>query len=200
MRQSARHRVQTKASESSSFLTGLCVAQFHGMEGPCGKICKVQFPGMSWATWKNMVAHKTCFQSLVLQNMARTCGKSKALKLEGGLVSLLLCILEGSSQHSLSQLWLMVSPWQLCQESAWHLRPRGMERVKHRAVSYHALWCVSNLSSKYSTILGNLAFWITPLVSIPELIDVFLSQFWFGGCCCLFLVRIFSVLFFQFGF
>lgn len=152
---------------------------------------------------KNMVSHKTCFQSLVLQNMARTCGKSEALKLEGGSVSQLLCVLEGSSQHSLSQLWLMLSPLLDSSVRSQHSisGPEGWRGLStEQTVFYHALWCVFNLSSKYSSILGNLGFWITPLVSIPEYSDGFLSQFWFGGYCCLFLVRIFSVLFFQFGF
>lgn len=152
---------------------------------------------------KNMVSHKTCFQSPMLQNMSRTCGKSEALKLEGGSMSLLLCFLEGSSQHCLSQLWLMVSP--LLDSSARSQRsmsgPEGWTGLSTEQFSI-MLWCVSNLSSKYSSILGNLGFCVTPLVSIPEFSDVFLSQFlmvWgllLPSPC----ENFFSLLFFQFVF
>lgn len=112
--------------------------------------------------------------------MARTCGKSEALELEGGSVFLLLCILEGSRQHPLSQLWLVVSALLDSSAKGQHSisDPEGWRGLSmEQTAFYHVLWCVSNRSSKYSSILGNLGFWITPLVSISEFSDVFLSQF-----------------------
>ena len=47
---------------------------------------------------KNMVSHKSCFQSPMLQNMATTrfVEKEKPLSLEGGYVSLLMDVPEWS--------------------------------------------------------------------------------------------------------
>lgn len=118
------------------------------MEGPCGKICKVQFPSHVIGYMKHMISRKTCFQSPVLQNMARTCGKSKALELEGGSVSLLLCILEGNSQHSVSLLWLMVSPLLDSSARSQHSisGPEGWRGLSmEQTVFYHAVLCIQSV-------------------------------------------------------
>lgn len=111
MRQSAQHRVQTKASESSSFLTGLCVVQFHGMEGPCGKICKVQFPGMSWATWKTWLPIKPASRVLCCRIWPELLEKTKPSSWKG--VQCLCCcvFLRGAAiiPCPISGLWSLYS-------------------------------------------------------------------------------------------
>lgn len=170
-----------KASESSRFfLTGLCVVQFHGTEGPCGKICKVQFPGMSWATWMTWLPINPASRVLCCRMQQELVEKAKPSSWKG-VMHLCCCVFlkgAGSIPCPSSGSWAFHSLTALPGVSTASQAQRDGEGLSmEQTVFYHALWCVSSLSSKYSSVLGNLGFWVTPLVSIPEFSDVFLSQF-----------------------
>lgn len=146
------------------------------MKGPCGKICKVQFPGMPWATWITWFPIKPASRVLCCRMWQEHVEKAKPSSWKG--VPCLCCaFLRGAASIPCpsSGSWALHSLTALSGVSTASQAQRdGQGLSMEQTVFYHALWCVS---SKYSSILGNLDFWITPFVSIPEFSDVCLSQF-----------------------